>query len=225
MADDVHGYVIENQEMQDAVADTEHYQLHKPDLVTHEQVGRDISALQAVLNAQMDALKERLVDLQHAIERIPIEQRAAVDTAMTAAAKATDAALMAAKAAVDQAAIAHAREHTLIAEALKQQQATYLSDKAQQNEWRTTVETLAGDKMDAKEFRNTHDSFATNVRTQFDGVDTRLKTVENELATTRGTTEAAKTQLQGQMMVFTVIAGTLSLLIAIASVVLSHLWR
>lgn len=207
------------------MADPTQYQLHNRDAVTHEQMGREISALQAVLNAQMDALKERLVDLQHAIERIPIEQRAAVDTAMTAVAKATDAAFAAAKAASDQAIASHAREHTLIAEALKQQQATYLSDKAQQNEWRTTVESLAGNKLDSKEFRTMHDSLGSTVRTIFEGVDTRLKSVETELATTRGGNQAQKSAIQTQMIIFTIGATVLTILINVIGIALAHLWK
>ncbi len=200
--------------MREAVADPTQYQLNSRDAITHDQVGRDISALQAVLDAQMDALKERLVDLQHAIERIPIEQRAAVETAMTAAAKATDAALMAAKAAVDQAAIAHAREHALIAEALKQQQATYLSDKASANEWRTTVENLANLKIDGKE-----------VQRVFEGVDGRLKLIEQALATAAGTLTAQRSAVQGQMWAFGAITTVLALLITVAGIVAVHLGK
>ncbi len=160
---------------------------------------RLVDALHALMDAQMGALKERQEDLQRAVERIPVEQRAAVETAMVAAAKATDAALSAAKAAVDQAQISHAREHTLMAEALRQQQMSYITDKAQANEWRTTVEHLA--------------------------TDTRLKVMETELATTRGGTAAQKAQIQGQMLMFGAGVSVVSLIVGIASVALAHLWK
>ncbi len=175
---------------------------------------RLVDALHALMDAQMGALKERQEDLQRAVERIPVEQRAAVETAMVAAAKATDAALSAAKAAVDQAQISHAREHTLMAEALRQQQLSYITDKAQANEWRSTVEHLAADKMDGN-----------TVRDLMAATDTRLKVMETELATTRGGTAAQKAQIQGQMLMFGAGISVVSLIVGIASVALAHLWK
>lgn len=189
------------------------------------EVTRQVQALHALLDAQMVAIKDNLEGVHRAIEAAPTAQKEAVNVAMAAAEKAVNAALLAAKSAVDAAAFAHAREHELMAEALRQQQDTYKADKATGNEWRGTVTDLASNKMDAREVRVLVDGVDKRIHALEMTLDGRLKSVEQELATTRGVASQTRVAVQGQMWVFTAGMGVLSLLIAGVSVALSHLWK
>lgn len=182
--------------------------------LSQNDMRHEVDALHALLDAQMSAIRDNLEGVHRAIEAAPVAQKAAVETAMAAAEKAVNAALLAAKSAVEQAAIAHAREHELMAEALKQQQAAYITDKGQQNEWRATINDLASLKMDSSQ-----------VRALFDGLDTRMKSIEEELATTRGAVSAQRTAQQGQMWAFGAAISVFALLIGIGSVAVNHLWK
>lgn len=189
------------------------------------EVTNQVQALHALLDAQMIAMKDNLEGVHRAIEAAPTAQKEAVNVAMAAAEKAVNAALLAAKSAVDAAAFAHAREHELMAEALRRQQDMYKQDKLTQNEWRATVTDLAGNKMDAREVRSLIDGVDLRVHSLEMAMGARLKTVEEELATTRGVASQTRIAVQSQMWVFTAGMGVLSLIIAAASVALAHLWK